>query len=94
MDVANVRDVAIVALAAVSVVTVLVLIVTAALLWRLIRVIRREVEPILRSAASTAATIQGITTAADNSSTGTVVKTVIAAGRARKRPSFLRFGRK
>ncbi len=94
MEVADVRDIAIVALAAVSVVTVLVLIITASLLWRLIGVIRREIQPIIKSTASTAATIQGMTSAADNSSTGTVVKTVIAAGRARKRPSFLRFGRK
>lgn len=88
------RDIAIVALAAVSIITVIVLIVTAALLWRLIGVIKQEVQPILKSAASTAATIKGITSAAEDSSTGTVVKTVIAAGRARKRSSFLRFGRK
>ena len=94
MEIADVRDIAIVTLATVSIVTVIVLIITAALLWRLIGVIRREVQPILKSAASTAASIQGITSAAENSSTGTVVKTVIAAGRARKRASFLRFGRK
>jgi len=94
LDVAAVRDIAIVALAVVSLVTVLILLVAAALLWRLIGVIREEVKPIIKSAASTAATIQGITNAADKSSAGTVVKAVVAAGRSRKRSSFWRFGRK
>ena len=94
MEVETVRDIAIVALAGISMVTVIVLIITAALLWRLIGTIKREIQPILKSTAATAATIKGITTAADNSSTGSLVKTAIAVGRARKRPSFPRFGRK
>ncbi len=94
MSVADVRDIAIVALAGVSVVTVIVLIITAMLLWRLIGTIKREIQPILKSTATTAATIKGITTAADKSSTGNLVKTAIAVGRGGKRPRFPRFGRK
>lgn len=94
MTVAEVRDIAIVVLAAVSLVTVLVLVITAALLWRLIGVIRREVQPILKSTAATAATIKGMAAAAGDSNSGTFVRAVATAGRTRNVASFLKILRR
>ena len=93
MTLAEVRDISVVVLAAVQIVTTIVLIITAALIWRLIGVVKREIQPILRSTADTAATIKGITTATSESSAGAVVRSVAGAQGARKVVSLFRRGR-
>jgi hypothetical protein len=61
MDLAQARDLAIVFLAIEALIVTLLLGVVAALLWRLVSMIQREIKPVLASMQQTANTVRGTT---------------------------------
>jgi hypothetical protein len=61
MDLQSARDLAIVLLALEALVVTLLLGFVAVLLWRLIRVLEREIRPVLSSLKQTANTVRGTT---------------------------------
>jgi hypothetical protein len=61
MDLQSARDLAIVFLAFVAIVMTLLMAAVVVLLWRLIRVIQREIRPVLTNLQQTANTVRGTT---------------------------------
>ena len=61
MDLQSARDLAIVFLAVAAMVMTLLLAAVVVLLWRLIRVIQREIRPVLTNLQQTANTVRGTT---------------------------------
>jgi hypothetical protein len=61
MDLQSARDLAIVFLAVAAFLVTLLLAVLVVLLWRLIRVIQREIRPVLSNLQQTANTVRGTT---------------------------------
>jgi hypothetical protein len=61
MDLQSARDVAIVFLALAGLVATLLLVVVVVLLWRLIRLLEREIRPVLANLQQTANTVRGTT---------------------------------
>ncbi len=61
MDLQSARDLAIIFLAMAGMVATLLLAVVVVLLWRLLRVIQREITPVLTNLQQTANTVRGTT---------------------------------